>query len=346
MNQKVKRKIGQHFFIGFHGKTMKPSLDAFLREWLPGGVIHFTRNIGTEEELKVLNRSIINIYHEEGAQFSPFIGVDMEGGRVARLKPPYRQFPSATDLAEKGEKAVYSSTKEMAAYLKAFGFNLDFLPLLDVLTSAENEVIGNRSYGKSPEVVEKMGRKAFFALNEEKLIGCAKHFPGHGMTKADSHKELPITPISKEELEKVHIAPYRTLIAEKKIDMIMTAHVLYPAWDALPATFSKKILDSFLRKSLKFEGILITDDLEMLALDNYLKKEGIISQKATLDELMQASVRLSFEAGNDMMLICNNEEAIVSGLNAAYAMQNELLPIITHSTSRIEAVKDRFGLRL
>ncbi len=346
ISRNIKHTVGQHFFVGFHGKEMTEGFRDFLCEWLPGGIIYFTRNIGGYDQLRELNTSILEVYRREGAAYAPFIGTDMEGGRVARLKPPFQQFPSALTLAEEGEEAVYVSTKKMVHYLKELGFSLDFLPLLDVLTADENDVIGNRAYGRSPEVVTKMAGQVFSALSDEGVMGCAKHFPGHGMTRADSHKELPVTDISPEELERVHLSPYRSLIAGGKVDMVMTAHVLYSSCDSFPGTFSERLLRGVLRNSLGYKGIIITDDLEMLALPRYLEKEGFIKEGAGIQEQISTSVRLGMEAGNDMLLICNNEEAITAGLKGACDMYENLQGFFSASSVRINSIKKRFHMEL
>jgi len=335
-----KHQVGQHFFVGFQGKTFSGFFADLVQEWLPGGIILFTRNIGDKNELADLLASIKEAYQRKDAPL-PFIGIDQEGGRVARLKSPYPQFPSAEELVKaKDEKAFEENYREIFELLRSFGFNLDFLPVLDVLTNDENKVIGDRSYGTTPEEVVKFGSKVVTIARESGIIHCGKHFPGHGMTFADSHKELPSSDISEKELWETHINPYYDLCRTGQLDMIMTAHVLFPKIDDKPATFSPYFIREILREKLQYKNIVVTDDLEMNAIPLFMQEHHL--GQSNSDNFMGDAVSISFEAGNDMALICNTDKLIFEGLCTTYDRRKQLAKCFEESLPRILSVKQRY----
>ncbi|MBF0274050.1 MAG: beta-N-acetylhexosaminidase [Nitrospinae bacterium] len=338
-----KTTIGQSFFIGFDGKNINSFFNEVLEEWLPGGIILFTRNIGNQSEVIDLIAQIIEKYKKNNAPL-PFIGIDQEGGRVARLKPPYPQFPPAWELTQCSEKEFEENYDAIFSLLKELCCNLDFLPVLDVLTNKENQVIGDRSYGNNPETVTKYAEKVIDSTMKHNLVHCGKHFPGHGMTFADSHHELPTSEITEQELQEIHIQPYKNLIQKGKLDMIMTAHVLFNKVDKKPATFSHYIINDILRKKLGYENIVITDDLEMNAIPIYIEENNLVNEGKKELKFINESVELSFQAGNDMALICNTEAIVFEGLKSAYDKRKTLHPLLEISQQRIHRIKKKYQL--
>jgi beta-N-acetylhexosaminidase len=202
----------------------------------------------------------------------------------------------------------------MGQELQSVGIDIDFAPVLDVLTNPANTVIGDRAFASDSSIVAQLGCALARGLREGGVIPCGKHFPGHGGTFMDSHEDLPHDERSEDELLRTDLYPFRQAIAEN-IEMIMTAHVLYPALDPeLPATLSQRIIDGLLRRQLGFQGIVVTDDLEM----------GAIVRHSTIE---QAAVD-ALSAGADLLLICHNLESVLAARDACIrALENGALAL-------------------
>ncbi len=296
----LKTQIGRMLIVGFDAEQLDASepFVSELRRYRPGGVILFDRgypdrshvkNIRSPEQLRTLTAQLRTY-----AAAPLLITVDQEGGRVARLKPAYG-FPATPSAAHVGKKDDPAYAKEvygtLAATLSDAGINTDFAPDVDLAVNPENTVIVGleRSYGKSPEKVERYAGIFLDALRGRNIIGVLKHFPGHGSSLGDSHQGfVDVSETWKpEELE-----PYRRLIAGGKADMIMTAHVFNRRLDPdYPATLSYKVNTELLRGELGFEGVIVSDDLQMKA----------ISEHYSLEE----TVRLAINGGVDMLLFAN-----------------------------------------
>ncbi|MBU1068497.1 beta-N-acetylhexosaminidase [Myxococcota bacterium] len=272
---------GNLFWAGFPGKTIPAALAARLESGDLGGIILFSRNFGSEDELAALTTELHGRWRGEG---SLLLGVDQEGGRVARIKTI--RWPSAGQLAAFDDEVFTGQiARRMSQELAHFGFNTDFAPVLDVFTNPRNTVIGDRAYGTEPERVIRHARAFIRALATGGMLTCGKHFPGHGDTLADSHETLPTCSLRADEFENVHERPFRELAG--LVDFIMTAHVLAPAVDPdRPATLSPVWIQR--ARSLPFSGLLVSDDLEMGAM------------KAYLGELATGI----FRAGLDMGMVC------------------------------------------
>ncbi len=238
---------------------------ALVDELRAGGVIVFTRNAGTQEELR---GTLTRLQERAAARGLPplFIAIDQEGGRVSRLGPPhFPSAPSARSLGETGDpEQARAAARDTAAQLKDVGINWDFAPVLDVNNNPRNPVIGSRSYGDDPQAVAAMGLAAVRGFQDDGgLLACGKHFPGHGDTETDSHLALPRIAHDRQRLEAVELVPFRAAIAGG-LAAVMSAHILFPALDAhLPATLSPRILTGLLRREMDFSGLIITDCLEM-----------------------------------------------------------------------------------
>lgn len=279
--------IGRLFILGFDGFSAPDSLKKISKKFNLGGVILFGRNIESPQQLKNLTTELRTLSNENPF----FISIDQEGGRVQRLSPPqFSKYPSAGQI---GIEQAFAIGQKMGQEMKNLGMNLNFAPVLDVNTNSANPIIGDRSFGQDPQTVVEIARDFLKGL-EESVLGCGKHFPGHGDTDSDSHLALPIVSHDKERLEKIELYPFQEMI-KSGLKMMMSAHVLYPALDSKnPATFSKTILDDIARKKLGFEGVIITDDMCMA---------GALSQA----DLPAASIQ-AFAAGCDLILICHNFE--------------------------------------
>jgi beta-N-acetylhexosaminidase len=297
------------FFVGFVGTSFTPELRDYIGDLWPAGVILFSRNIEDPIQVAELNSSLQKFYSDKGRRL--IIGVDQESGRVARLKKPLTEFPPAYTMAcdSRAEELVTAYARTTALELRMLGFNLDFAPVMDVLFDEDNleeTVIGDRSFGVDPVWAAKLGAKIIATFRESGLIPCAKHFPGHGGTKVDSHVRMPVDNSDADTISNLHLYPFREA-ARIGAEMFMTAHVLYTKLDPdNPATYSEYILQEVLRRDLAFEGLVITDDLGMGALSN--------------DSIAQSALK-AFKAGADLLLICNEPD---EALNAARLLESQV----------------------
>ncbi|HWG95502.1 MAG TPA: beta-N-acetylhexosaminidase [Nitrospira sp.] len=323
-------QIGQLFMIGFDGTTVSAELASFLREYRPGGIILFSRNLESIAQIIELTSDL-----QRYSPHSPLlISVDQEGGRVSRLPKDFTIFPPCEVLGRcRSSELAYAAAATTAKELKAVGINMNMSPVLDVNSNLANPVIGDRAFGTTPDIVSELGLATVGGLQDNRVVACGKHFPGHGDTNSDSHKELPSVPVTRERLERVEFPPFRRAIANGVATM-MTAHVLYQALDEnRPATLSPTIIGRFLREELHYDGVVLTDDLEMHA---------IIDHYGIGDAAIQA-----IQAGCDMPLICRDRNRAVVALNAvdkAVANGDISAGRLAQSLARIRRLKERFLL--
>lgn len=323
-------QIGQLFMIGFDGTTVSPELASFLKEYKPGGVILFSRNLESMAQTVELTQDL-----QRCSPHSPLlISIDQEGGRVSRLPKGFTIFPPCEVLGRcRSSELAYAAAATTAKELRAVGINMNMSPVLDVNSNPTNPVIGDRAFGTTPDVVSELGLATVGGLQDNRVVACGKHFPGHGDTTSDSHKELPIVSATRERLERIEFPPFRHAVTNGVATM-MTAHVVYQALDEnRPATLSPSIIGRLLREELHYDGVVLTDDLEMHA---------IIDHYGIGDATIQA-----IQAGCDMPLICKDRDRIVAGLNAvdkAVADGDISAGRLAQSLARIRRLKERFLL--
>jgi beta-N-acetylhexosaminidase len=260
------------------------------------------------------------------------ISIDQEGGRVSRLPKDFTIFPPSDVLGRcNSSELAYAAGATVAKELRAVGVNMNMAPVLDVNSNPANPVIGDRAFGTTPDVVCQLGLATAAGLQDNRIAACGKHFPGHGDTNADSHKELPVVEASRERLEAVEFPPFRRAVAQN-VASLMTAHVLYRALDPeLPATLSPLIITNSLRRELQYDGMVLTDDLEMHAIIDHYGIED-------------AAVR-AILAGCDVLLICKDRDREVAAFEAMErAMEaGAIAPDrLDQSVARIARVKRRF----
>jgi beta-N-acetylhexosaminidase len=327
----LQEKIGQLFMLGFTGTTVGPEVVDLLTTYKPGGVILFARNLTDADQIVALTNDL-----QRHASGSPLlIAIDQEGGRVSRLPAGFTVFPPCATVGScRSTELAYAAAAATAQELRAVGINMNMAPVLDVNTNPRNPIIGDRAFGADPGLVGELGLATIAGLQQNRVVACGKHFPGHGDTVADSHKELPLVAASRERLDEVELRPFRSVVeqGDRGPAAIMTAHVLYPALDEkLPATLSPAILTDLLRQQWRFDGLIVTDDLEMHAIiDHY----GI----------GDAAVR-ALQAGADLLLICKDRERAVTAMEAVHkSVTDGTLPAerLEASLRRIERVKERF----
>ncbi len=309
----LRQKLGQMVMCGFDGTVPSESILRLIRDYRVGGVIYFRRNIGTVAEVSELSRSLREVHDALGGP-PLWIAVDQEGGMVARIDRDAAVVPGNMALGAAGKpEYAYEAARISGVELRQMGINLNFAPCVDVNNNPANPVVGVRSFGEDPEMVAALGAAAVQGFQKVGVSACAKHFPGHGDTAADSHHELPLVPHSRERLGQVELPPFRRAIAAG-VDAVMTAHVRFPAWESggVAATLSPAILSGLLREELGYDGVVVTDCLEMNA----------ISQTVGVGR----GAVLAVAAGADMVLVSHGEDRQVEALESLYAaaMSGEL----------------------
>lgn len=280
-------KIGQMLMVGIEGTEVDEDFKSFAEKYKPGTIILFGKNITSSEQLVTLINSI-----KATADDIPYIiGMDEEGGLVTRLPDDVLSMPAALTIAASEDiEYCYNAGYQIGTQITSFGIHTGFCPVLDIWSNPNNTVIGNRAYGKTSDDVCKYGIADMLGLKDSGAIPVAKHFPGHGDTETDSHYGLPIVSKTKNELLKNELLPFENAI-ENDVPMIMVAHILCTELDKeYPASMSKKIITDLLRNEMKFDGVVITDDLTM----------GAITERYSISE---ASL-LSINAGCDIISIC------------------------------------------
>lgn len=325
------QKLGQMVMCGFDGTVPSESILRLIRDYRVGGVIYFRRNIGTVAEVAELSRSLRKVHDALGGP-PLWIAVDQEGGMVARIDRDAVVVPGNMALGAVGKpEYAYEAARISGVELRQMGINLNFAPCVDVNNNPANPVVGVRSFGENPELVAVLGAAAVQGFQEVGVSACAKHFPGHGDTAADSHHELPLVPHSRERLEQVELPPFRRAI-EAGVDAVMTAHVRFPAWEpsGVAATLSPAILSGLLREELRFDGVVVTDCLEMNAI--------------SLTVGVGRGAVLAVAAGADIVLVSHREDRQVEALEALYAaaLSGELpMERIDEAVARIVRAKLR-----
>lgn len=261
----ARHTAGGLFILGFDGTEVTDEIEGWIERYRPAGWILFGRNIVSPIQVARLCSELHRLYPDATP---PIICVDQEGGRVARLRAPFTEFPSARIIGDHVRRtgsfeSLIRAAEVIAIELTAVGINLNLAPVLDVDSNPANPVIGDRSFGREPRRVAAIGRCLIETWQSRGLLACAKHFPGHGDTATDSHHELPIVERPLAELERVEWPPFKEAIAAG-VAAIMTAHVRFSALDeAYPATLSHRILTGLLRDEMGFDGLIVTDNMEM-----------------------------------------------------------------------------------
>lgn len=287
--------IGQHMFIGISGHTLTADERDFILDNNIGGIVLFGRNCADPAQLRELCAEIQDLRHNMPDKAPLFIGIDNEGGRVARLKAPFTVWPPAKKLGDlDAPTASFHFANRMGKELKAVGINLNFAPCVDVFTNPANTVIGDRSVSSDPEMVAKHASAIVRGFIKADVLTCTKHFPGHGNTLLDSHHHLPVENVSLAELEARELIPFKRTF-KSRVDMVMMAHIMFPQIDPeWPATLSEKFIKGLIRDEYRYRGLVISDDLGMKALaDNYGVEE--------------IPVR-ALQAGVDLLLYCNEPD--------------------------------------
>jgi len=340
----LEKKVGQLFFIGLPSAEIDTQTQELLEEIAPGGVCLFARNIRSLEQTRKLLEKICEIL-----SVKPILSLDQEGGLVDRLRRVFTPMPSALSIRQNGNLATARRLGEITAeVLSILGFNMNFAPVLDILDETRESLsngLYSRSFGRSAGEVFGYSSAYLSGLQSKGILGCLKHFPGLGASKIDSHDELPLIRLTYEELARKDISPYveffrRSQIHgnnDEKIHAVMVGHGAYlelePERMKIPASLSKTIISNLLREKLNYKGLVLTDDLEM----------GAILKHYSIED----AVKLAFEAGQDMFLICSNADSVVKAYQSILSAfrSNELSERrLEESLERIAQVKTALRL--
>ena len=325
-----RRQLGQLVMLGFDGFQVPPELRSLAREFDLGGIVLFKRNVESPEQVAELTFDCARLCEAAPA----WVAVDQEGGRVARLRRPFTEWPAMASLGRAGDEALAAKfARAMARELASVGITFDFAPVLDVLTNAANPAIGDRALAQDADLVARLGAVIVDAIQGEGLAACGKHFPGHGDASVDSHHDLPVLDLPPDRFEAVDWVPFRAAIA-RSVAGVMVAHVLVPAFDGQePASLSRAIVTGLLRERLGFDNLILTDDLSMT---------GCSARYA----LPAATVK-AIAAGHDSALLCEpHHDAQAAALEAlVHAFEDGTLPFaqIEASIARHARLKARYA---
>ncbi|WP_166668501.1 beta-N-acetylhexosaminidase [Halanaerobium saccharolyticum] len=303
-NMSLEEKVGQLFQIGFSTSAVSDQVRDMIENYHVGGVIYFSRNIENPAQTAELSNKLQQLAVNSGSEIPLFISADQEGGTVTRLNGA-THFPGNMALgAANDQNLTEDVAKFTAVELRNLGINVNLAPVLDVNNNPENPVIGVRSFGEDPELVAELGAAYIKGLQSKGVIATAKHFPGHGDTDTDSHLDLPIIKHQRSRLDRVELYPFKKAI-EAGVDSIMTAHVYFPAIEnnqGIPATLSKSVLTGLLRNELNFEGLIITDCMEM---------DAIVKTFGTVEGAVK-----TIEAGSDTVLVSHSYQRQKNAIEA------------------------------
>lgn len=322
------RMAGQRLMVGFVGTELNADLRHLIKNLKIGGIILFRRNLETPDQITRLCQDAQQYARECG--LAPlFIAVDQEGGCVSRLPQPYSHFEGNPSMRSKADARQFAEIT--GSELKTAGFNMNMAPVLDVAPTDGDSIMKDRAFGGDPHWVTQMGLMVIDGLREKRVVPVAKHFPGIGRTVLDSHKDLPRMAAGYDSLFAYDLLPFRKAIRHR-VEAVMLSHILYerldPKW---PASLSRKIASDLLRSQLGFDGVVITDDLDMGAIDDRFDIRTVI------DRIMICDI--------DIALICHSIEKmevafeqILNSLSGSKALKGS-----THAAyDRIMRLKKRY----
>jgi beta-N-acetylhexosaminidase len=327
-SQALKREVLERLFLGFEGTDLPGEMAALLASGLAGVAI-YTRNYKDPIGLRALTDAI-----RHAAMQPVLIGIDQEGGSTRfALQPPFTLWPSPSELGKLNDAVLVDQVaRAMSRELLAAGVNLDFAPMLDLATNPASPVTSGRSFGANSESVARMGTAFLRGIAAEGVLACAKHFPGHGDAAVDPHIDLPRFDGTPERLAHHELVPFAAAIAAG-VPTIMTAHILLPQIDPdRPASISPRVLQDILRQQLRFDGVILADDLGM----------GAIARRYGPGE----SVVQTLAAGSDIAMLCHDSTVVPEAIEAvAQSLKEGRFEPAQWSASRTRIARLREQLR-
>jgi beta-N-acetylhexosaminidase len=327
-------RIARMFCIGFEGASITSELRDVIQRGV-SSVILFTRNYQSPAQLAELCCEIKSLASSERSPSDGggiMICIDQEGGRVQRLREPFTIIPSMREIGRRNDSIEARKVgRVMARELRAVNIDMNLAPVLDVDSNPHNPVIGERSFGSDPHLVARMGCALIDGLQSSGMAACGKHFPGHGDTSIDSHLDLPRLIHDIDRLKRVDLLPFAAAI-KSGVSSIMCAHVLFDALDPeFPATMSAAVIDQLLRKQMKFDGVVCSDDLEMKAIIDHYGIEDAVVRGAS--------------AGVDLFFVCKEHELqyrAIDALSAAVKRGDVSTQRIKESNRRLDALFETY----
>lgn len=329
----LEEKIGQLVLVGMEGYEVNNNIMELIKSYHVGGVILYGKNVKDSNQLLYL---INSLKESNSANKVPlFISVDEEGGVVSRNPNDVKKLPTVRSIGRtKDRNLAFAAGKLLGQTVKAFGYNMNFAPVLDIDSNPLNPIIGNRSFGNTEDIVSTMGIEMLNGMKEEGVIPVIKHFPGHGDTTVDSHIGLPVVTHDWERIKTFEIMPFKKAI-DNGADVVMVAHILLSQIDPeYPASMSNIVMNHILRDDLKFGGVVITDDMTMGAIEkNY--------------NIGDAAVK-SIKAGADILLVGHGYEKAKDVLDAIKGASDQgsiSIDRIDESVYRILKLKKKYNLK-
>ncbi len=304
----LKLNIGQLLIIGFDATGMSPRLASLLTKIQPAGIILFARNITGAEQTRALLREC-----QKYVATPLFTCVDLEGGTVDRFRNAIGSAPSAAEVFATASRALFRKHgRVIGENCRAFGFNLDFAPVLDLAYEASRSVLSSRAVSDDPKQVVAYAREFLRGLGQAGVLGCGKHFPGLGEATLDTHRELPSVDKPLRKMWNEDLVPYRLL--RRELPFVMVSHAAFPAVtkQRTPASLSKKWITDILRAKIGYRGLICSDDLEMGAVLAAAPSEPAAIAEVAIEQVTIGHIR----AGGDLGLICHQEDFILRAYEA------------------------------
>lgn len=338
-DDELRRTVGKLFVVGFHGHSVSEDIKTLIRPpYNVGAVILFQRNVRDAEQLRTLTLELQQTARAAGHTHPLLIGIDQENGVITRIRPPTAaQLPGAMAQGATGEPAnARQISRATAETLKAVGIKMNYAPICDVNSNMRNPVTGARSFGDNPVAVARFAAASWTGLREHGVVPCAKHFPGHGDAAVDSYVGLPFLDKTWKELEECELVPFRRAVADG-VEMIMTAHIIVGGGDGegetqrLPVTLHAPSLAN-LRKRLGYDGVIVSDCLEMDAVRT--ECGGTVEGAVT-----------ALRSGCDSVMVCHTLELQISALeNVCRAVKDSRIPLhqIRESAERMRKIKEKY----
>lgn len=328
----LNEKIGQMILSGIYGTKYNEELKNLVQQYKIGGFIFYSDNLKSKQQTVNLINSL-----KKSNQNNPLpilFGVDQEGGRISRLPGNIGTIPSSAQIGRKHDLELsFEIGQILGDQVKTFGFNLDFAQVFDINSNPNNPVIGDRSFGKTASIVSELGIQTMKGIQSENIIPVIKHFPGHGDTGVDSHLELPIVNKSYQDIKAFELIPFKNAI-KQKADVVMIAHILLPKIDSkYPSSMSKNVVTNILRNDMQFNGVVMTDDMTMDAIEKHY-------------DLAKASVK-SIQAGSDIIMVAhdtNKVKAVFKAIQTAVKNGSISEERLNQSVKRIILLKQKYKI--
>ncbi len=339
MEQDLRRRIGQLLVFGFEGTTVPDHVAHLIRTHYLGNIILFTRNVASAAQLTALSGELQQLAQDGGQPLPLTIAADQENGIVRRMPEEIAGLPGnmalgATNQPENARRAGALT----ARVLSSLGVNFNLAPVLDVNNNPDNPVIGVRAFSDLPGTVAEFGTAIIEGMQDEGVIACGKHFPGHGDTNVDSHLDLPTIPHERARLDAIELVPFSAAI-HAGVDVLMTAHVVFPAVEpnGIPATLSPRVLTDLLRGELGFTGVITTDCLEMNAISETVgTPQGAVQALRAGADLVMVSHRLDRQLATIEVIV----RAVTSGQLSEDRINDAFQRVIALKAKRLRTVRN------